>query len=47
MLIPNAQNNYSWLSLALDLAQMVLDVGKNLKSTQFYKLNTICFNNFA
>ena len=25
---------YSWLSLALDLAQMVLDVGKNLKPTQ-------------
>ena len=38
---------YSWLSVALGLAQMVLDVPKNLKPTQFYVLNNICFNNFA
>ena len=38
---------YSWLCMALDLAQMVLDVGKNLKSTQFYLLNNLCYNNFA
>ena len=25
---------------------MVLDVWKNLKSTQFYMLNNLCFNNF-
>ena len=35
---------YSWLSLALDLAQMVLDVGKNLKSTQWIILDNFCFN---
>ena len=33
--------------MALDLAQMVLDVRKNLKSTQFYLLNNLCYNNFA
>ena len=32
--------------MALGLAQMVLDVWKNLKPTQFYMLNNICFNNF-
>ena len=34
---------YSWLSMA----QMVLDVWKNFKTTQFYMMNNICFNNFA
>ena len=38
---------YSWLSMALDLAQMVLDVWKNLKPTQFYMLNIFCLNNFS
>ena len=38
---------YSWLSMALDLAQMVLDVQKRLKSTQFYMLNNLCYNNFV
>ena len=33
--------------MALDLAQMVLDVRKNLKQTQFYLLNKLCYNNFA
>ena len=33
--------------MALDLAQMVLDVQKNLKPTQFYMLNKLCFNNFS
>ena len=33
--------------MALDLAQMVLDVRKNLKPTQFYLLNNLCYNNFA
>ena len=37
---------YSWLSMALDLAQVVLEVRKNLKPTKFYMLNNICFNNF-
>ena len=37
---------YSWLSMALDLAQMVLEVRKCLKPTQFYMLNTSCLNNF-
>ena len=37
---------YSWLSMALDLAQMILDVQKNLKPTQSYMLNNLCFNNF-
>ena len=32
--------------MALGLAQMVLDVWKNLKPTQFYMLNNLCFNNF-
>ena len=33
--------------MALSLAQMVLDVRKNLKPTQFYFLNNLCYNNFA
>ena len=33
--------------MALGLAQMVLDVRKNLKPTQFYMLNNLCFNNFS
>ena len=33
--------------MALDLAQMVLDVQKNLKSTQFYILNNLWLNNFS
>ena len=37
---------YYWLSMALGLAQMVLDVRKNLKPTRFYMLNNFCFNNF-
>ena len=37
---------YSWLSLALGLAQIILDVRKNLKPTQFYMLNIFCLNNF-
>ena len=36
---------YSWLSMALDLAQMVLEVRKNPKPTQFYMLNNFWFNN--
>ena len=37
---------YSWLSMALDLAQMVLEVRKNLQPTKFYMLNIFDFNNF-
>ena len=33
--------------MALGLAQMVLDVRKNLKPTQFYLLNKLCYNNFT
>ena len=33
--------------MALGLAQMVLDVQKNLKPTQFYMLNNLCFTNLA
>ena len=33
--------------MALDLAQMVLDVWKTLKPTTFYLLNNLCYNNFA
>ena len=33
--------------MALGLAQMVLDVQKNLKPTQFYMLNNLCYNNVA
>ena len=36
---------YSWLSMALDLAQMVLEVRENPKPTQFYMLNNFGFNN--
>ena len=32
--------------MALDLAQMVLDVRNNLKPTQFYMLNIFCLNKF-
>ena len=32
--------------MALDLAQMVLEVRKNPKPTQFYMLNIFGFNNF-
>ena len=32
--------------MALDLAQMVLDVWKNPKPTQFMILDNFCFNNF-
>ena len=38
---------YSLLSVALGLAQMVLDVQKFFKPTLLYMLNTICFHNFA
>ena len=38
---------YSWLSMALDLAQMVLEVGKNLKPTLPYMINISCFKKFA
>ena len=37
----------SWLSMALGLAMIVLGVHKNLKPTQFYLLNKLCYNNFA
>ena len=37
---------YTWLSMALGLAQMVLEFWKCLKSTHFYMLNIFCFNNF-
>ena len=30
--------------MALDLAQMELDVGKNLKATQSYLLSSLCYN---
>ena len=33
--------------MALGLAMMVLEVQKNLKPTQFYLLNILCYNNFA
>ena len=33
--------------MALDLAQMVLDVRKYLKQTQLDFLNNLCYNNFA
>ena len=32
--------------MALDMAQMVLEVRKNLKLTHFYMLNIFCLNNF-
>ena len=38
---------YFWLYMFLVLAQMVLDVRKNLKPTQIYMLNYLCFNNFS
>ena len=42
MLLP-----YTLVSLGLDFTQMVLDVRKNLKPTQFYMLNNLSFNNFS
>ena len=33
--------------MALDLAQMVLDVWKNPKPTLFMNLDNFCFNNFV
>ena len=36
---------YSWQSMALTLAKMVLDVQKNQKLTQFIIPNNSCFNN--
>ena len=38
---------YSLLSMTLDLAQMVLEVRKSLRPTQFYMLNNLCYINFA
>ena len=38
---------YSWLSEALDLTQMVIDVRKALKITIFIIPNNFCFNNIA
>ena len=38
---------YPWLSMALDLAQTVLDVRKNLKPTQVNLLNNLCFKTLA
>ena len=38
---------YSWLAMALGLAQMVQDVRKKLQTNQFYMQNNICFHNFA
>ena len=35
------------LDLALDLTQMVLEVRKNLKPTQFFIPNSFCLYNFA
>ena len=32
--------------MAMDLAQMVLEVRKNPKPTRFYMLNIFCLNNF-
>ena len=37
----------SWLSEALDLAQMVTDVQKRVKITAFIIPNNFCFNNIA
>ena len=36
----------SWLSMALYLAQMVLEVRMSLKPTQFYIMYIFCHNNF-
>ena len=38
---------YSWVSLALDITQMVVDSRKQLKSTYFIIPNSFCFNNFS
>ena len=40
-------SDYSWLSLALDIIQMALDVRKSWKPTQFIILDNFCFNNFS
>ena len=40
-------STYSWLSWALGLAQMVLDVWKNLKPTQLIILDNFSYNNFS
>ena len=37
----------SWLSMALDLAQMVPDVQKNFEPNQFYMLSNFCVNKCA
>ena len=39
-------SSYSWLSMALDLAQMVLENRKNLRPTQFYSLNIFGLTTF-
>ena len=36
---------YSWLSEALDLAQMVMDIQTQVKITVFIIPNNFCFNN--
>ena len=33
--------------MTLDLAQMVLEIWKSLRPTQFYMLNNLCYINFA
>ena len=38
---------YSWLSEALDLTQMVMDIQKQVKMTIFIMPNNFCFNNIA
>ena len=38
---------YSWLSLALDLAQMVHDVRNNLKAPKLFVLKNFWFNSLA
>ena len=38
---------YSWVSEALDLTQMVMDIWKQLKSTYFIIPNNFSFNNFS
>ena len=38
---------YSWVSEALDLTQMVMDIQKQLKSTYFIIPINFCFNNLS
>ena len=38
---------YSWVTEALDLTQMVMDIRKQLKSTYFIIPNNFCFNNIT